>query len=218
MATSIYLGPDDFNVTNAQMILGAAYDKAKVDGDIFTVEMVDPYSLDLTSGQTNNANVTALEVVVDGESMSETYGEPGYGSPVLLDTGIASWYLPQSIFDIVFKALGGTGEGNMSQPYQVVDCRYRNPENVKGHVSVEFGSAGKIQIPLHSLVTQAADGTCQAYIYGRGDTLSAFGDPFLRGVYIIFDQENFTISMSQVKHTDEEELVPFPEGGFKVSS
>ena len=60
MATSIYLGPDDANVTNAQMILGAAYDKAKVEGDIFTVEMVDPYSLDLTSGQTNKANVTSL--------------------------------------------------------------------------------------------------------------------------------------------------------------
>jgi hypothetical protein len=214
MATSFYLGPDDANVTNAQLILGAAYDKAKVGGDMFTVNMVDPFHL----GQTNSANVTALEVVVDGESTSQTYGEPGFGVPVLLDTGVASWYLPQSMFEVVFKALGGTGKGSSSQPYQVVDCKYRDPENVKGYVSVEFGSAGKIQIPLHTLVSRAADGTCQAFIFGRGEELTAFGDPFLRGVYIIFDQESFTISMSQVKHTDEEDLVPFPEGGFKATS
>lgn len=218
MATSYYLGPDDANVTNAQMILGGAYDKAKTDGELFTVDMVDPFNVELTSGQTNNANVTAIEVVVNGStSTSESYGEPGVGYPVLLDTGIATWYVTDKIFQAVFHALGGVGQGILAQS-QPVDCKYRDPANVKGYVSVEFGAAGKIEIPLHTLVTKFVDGSCGAFILGRGDQLSAFGDPFMRGVYSIFDQESFTISLAQVKHTEEKELVPFPEGGFKVTA
>lgn len=194
------------------MILGGAYDKAKIDGELFTVDMVEPFS----QGQTNNVNVTALDVVVDGNNSttSETYGEPGVGSPVLLDTGIASWYLTDTTVKAAFHALGGEGDGTLIQPWQPVDCRYRDPANVQGHILVEYGAAGKIEIPLHTLVTQFADGACGVFVSGRGDELSAFGDPFLRGVYIIYHQENLTISMGQVKHADEEKIVPFPEGGF----
>jgi hypothetical protein len=42
------------------------------------------------------------------------------------------------------------------------------------------------------------------------------GDPFLRGVYSIFDQENRTVSLGQVKHTDKEEIVQIPKGGFQI--
>ena len=47
------LGRDDGDVKNAQMLIGGAYDKAKVDGELFTVEMVDPHDLQLANGQTN---------------------------------------------------------------------------------------------------------------------------------------------------------------------
>lgn len=200
MATSFYLGPDDADVPNAQMILGGAYDKAKIDGELFTVHTVDPFDAKLGLGQTKNANATALEVVVGGNSTSQSYGEPGFGSPVLLDTGIATWYLPDAIFKPAFHALGGTGDGTLSQPWQPVDCKYRDPANVQGHISVEFGTGGKIEIPLHTLVTKFADGTCGAFILGRGSELSAFGDPFLRGVYIIRPGEDDDIHGSGQAH------------------
>ena len=44
--------------------------------------------------------------------------------------------------------------------------------------------------------------------------MSRSGNSFLRGVYIIFDQEDFTVTMSNVKYTREQDIVPFPEGGF----
>lgn len=219
MATSIYLGPDEANVTNAQMLIGGAYDKAKVDGELFTLDMVDPHSADLANTQTNSVNVTAIEVVLDGGNRtSETYGEKGTGVPVLLDTGIASWYMTETIFRAVYHGLGGRDNGDNAKRIQVVDCLYRDPSHSKSYISVEFGTAGKIDVPLSSLVSKFADGTCGVFMTPRGDTISTMGDPFLRSVYTIFDQENWTVSIGKVRHTTEEQIVPFPKGGFKAKA
>ncbi|KAL5115015.1 hypothetical protein ACEQ8H_007056 [Pleosporales sp. CAS-2024a] len=217
MSTSIYLGPDNANVSNAQLLIGGAYDKAKVDGELFTLDMVNPHDLKLANGQTNTVNVTAIEVVLDGGvRTTQTYGVKDVGSPVLLDTGIASWYMPKTIFDAVFKGLGGQGDVTPGMQLFVTDCIYRDPNHSKSYIAVSFGSAGTITIPLSSLVSQFPDGTCGSFIGPRGDVVSTMGDPFLRNVYFILDQENFTVTFGQVKHTDDEDIVPIPTGGFKV--
>jgi hypothetical protein len=217
MSTSIYLGRDDSEVPNAQMLIGGAYDKAKVEGEMFTVDMVDPHDLQLANGQTNSVNVTAIEVVLDGGNRTaETYGEKDVGSPVLLDTGIAAWYMTETIFAAVYHGLGGQGDVLGGTRYVPVDCVYRDSDHTKSYVSVEFGTAGTVKIPLSSLVSEFSDGTCGSFIAARGDVLSSMGDPFLRGVYSIFDQENWTITMGQVKHAEEEDIVQIPEGGFKA--
>ncbi|EUC47391.1 hypothetical protein COCMIDRAFT_3647 [Bipolaris oryzae ATCC 44560] len=219
MATSFYLGPDEFNVTNAQMIIGGAYDKAKVGGDMITLDMVDPFSFVLSSGQTNNVNVTALEVVLDGGNRtSQTFGESGVGVPVLIDTGVASWYVTKTIFGAVSYAFGITDSAPPGKQVVPVDCINRDPNHSKGYISVEFGASGKIDVPLHEIVTLFADGTCGIFMHPREESISIFGDPFMRAVYTIFDQENKTITFARVKHTTEQNIVPFPKGGFKVGS
>ncbi|CZT07078.1 related to aspartic proteinase OPSB [Rhynchosporium graminicola] len=218
MSVSFYLGSDDANITSAQMILGGAYDKAKVDGELFTVNMVDPRDAELANSQTNSVNVTAMEFVSDGGNRtSETYGEKNVGVPVLLDTGVASWYMTKLIFNAVFAALGGSGEPNRASPYQPVDCKYRDSSYSKSYLSVQFGTAGAIKVPLNSLVTKFADGTCGSFIYARGDTINTFGVAFLRSAYIVYDQENLCVSLGQVKHSNKTEVVAFPKGGFKPS-
>lgn len=222
MSTSIYLGRDDGNVKNAQMLIGGAYDKAKVDGELITIDMVDPHNLQLANGQTNSVNVTSMEVILDNRNGTavnrtvESYGEEDIGVPVLLDTGIAAWYMTDTVFAAVYHGLGGRGDVPTSTRYVPIDCVYRDPNYTKSYVSVEFGTAGTIKIPLHALVSQFDDGSCGSFIMARGDTVSTMGDPFLRGVYSIFDQENWTISLGQVRHTDEEDIVPVPWGGFKA--
>ncbi|KAJ4384285.1 hypothetical protein N0V86_001132 [Didymella sp. IMI 355093] len=214
----IYLGRDDHDVKNAQMLIGGAYDAAKVDGELFTVNMVDPHDLQNANGQTNSVNVTAIEVVLDGGNRTaETYGEKNVGSPVLLDTGIAAWYMSDTVFAAVYHGLGGQGEVPAGTRYVPIDCVYRDPNHTKSYVSVEFGTAGTVKVPLSSLVSQFDDGTCGSFIMARGEGVSTMGDPFLRGVYSIFDQENWTITMGQVKHADEEKIVQIPKGGFKAA-
>ena len=55
------------------MILGGAYDRAKVHGKQFTVDMVDPFNYELTNNQANLVNVTAIEVVVDGRKTTKSF-------------------------------------------------------------------------------------------------------------------------------------------------
>ncbi|EMD89481.1 hypothetical protein COCC4DRAFT_180523 [Bipolaris maydis ATCC 48331] len=218
MATSMYLGPDEFNVTNAQMIIGGAYDKAKVDGDMFTLEMVDPFST-LTGEQTNYVNVTAMEVVLDGGNRtSQTFGDKGVGVPILLDTGIATWYVTDTIFGAVSYGLGITAFQPGKQVTSV-DCKYRDPNNAKGYISVEFGASGKIDVPLHEIISLFANSTCGVYMEPRSETdIGVLADPFIRAIYAIFDQTHRTITMGKAKYTTEQNIVPFPEGGFTVGS
>jgi hypothetical protein len=217
LASSIYLGPDDKDASNAMMLLGGAYDKAKIDGDLITVPMVDPFDVQLSGGQTNSVNVTSVEVFLShgNNRTTETYGDKGVGVPVLLDTGVASWYLTDKTMAPIYRGFGITKEPGFGQRYFVVDCKYADPKRSDGYISVEFSDHGKIKVPFHGLVSQFPDGTCGVFASSRGDTLAIFGDPFLRNVYSIFDQENLSISMGQVKHTAEENIVPLPQGGFK---
>ncbi|KAF5704863.1 OPSB-like protein [Fusarium globosum] len=217
LASSIYLGPDDVKAANARMLLGGAYDKAKIDGDLITVPMVDPHNLDLSGGQTNSVNVTSVEVVLTkgNNHTKETYGKKNIGVPVLLDTGVANWYLTDKTMAPVFRAFGVTKEPAPGQRYFVVDCKYADSKRNDGYIAVEFGVHGTIKVPFHGLVSKFPDGTCGVFLASRGYPVSTFGDPFLRNVYSIFDQEKFSISMGKVKHTAEENIVPFPKGGFK---
>lgn len=220
LASSIYLGPDDKEAANAKMLLGGAYDKAKIDGDLITVPMVDPFHLKLSLGQTNSVNVTSVDVFVgkDNNHTKETYGDKSVGVPVLLDTGVASWYLTDKTMAPLYRAFGVTEAPGWGQQYFAVDCKYANPKRSDGYIVVEFGAHGKIKVPFHGMVSKFPDGTCGVFAQSRGDVVSIFGDPFLRNVYSIFDQENFSISMGRVKHTAEENIVPLPKGGFKPTA
>ncbi|GKU09796.1 aspartic proteinase yapsin-6 [Fusarium langsethiae] len=220
MASSIYLGPDDKEASNAMMLLGSAYDKAKIDGDLITVPMVDPFDVQLSGGQTNSVNVTSVEVFLSQSNnrTTETYGEKGVGVPVLMDTGVANWYLTDKTMAPIYRAFGITEEPSFGQRYFVVDCKYADPKRSDGYVSVGFGDHGNIKIPFHGLVSKFPDNTCGVFASSRGDTVAIFGDPFLRNVYSIFDQENLVLSMGHVKHTDGEDIVPLPIGGFKPTS
>ncbi|KAM0540570.1 hypothetical protein ACHAPJ_013577 [Fusarium lateritium] len=106
LASSIYLGPDDKKAANARMLLGGAYDKTGIYGDPINVPMVDPFNNDLTDGQTNSVNVTSVEVfLTKGNSRTkETYGKRKVGLLVLLDTGVASWYLTDKTMPPILRA------------------------------------------------------------------------------------------------------------------
>jgi len=216
-AVSVYLGHDKPDQANAEIILGGAYDRAKVRGKQFTVDMVDPFNAELTNNQANMVNITAIEAVIDGKKTTKslkTKARPE-GLTTVLDTGNPAWFMPKSIFDVVIAELGNATQAER-QEYYNVDCKYRNPKHAKGHLTVEFGTAGKINVPIHSLVTDFGNGKCGSYIGSGENDGSNLGCPFLRSAYVIFDQESFTMTLSQARFTDKKDIVAFPEGGFKT--
>jgi candidapepsin len=219
-SVSVYLGNGISSKGSSQLILGGFYDKAKMASKPFTVAMVDPYSQALANGETNSVNVTQIEVVVNGNKTTFNPGPaPDIGQPTLLDTGNPEWILPTPVFAAVVAGLGNPTERNYTgaRPL-IVDCKYRSAEYADGHVTTTFGSAGKIQVPLHSLVDKFSDGTCGTHLYevDVSNGTSSFGAPWLRSVYAIFDQEALTVTLAQSKHTHKEHFVALPRGGFKV--
>jgi candidapepsin len=219
-SVSVYLGNHTASKGSSQLILGGFYDKAKMASKPFTLEMVDPYSQTLANGETNSVNVTEIQVMANGNTTTFNPGpSPDIGQPTLLDTGNPEWILPTPIFAAVVAGLGNPTERNYTgaRPL-IVDCKYQSAKYADGHITTTFGDAGKIQIPLHSLVDKFADGTCGTHLYevDVGNGTSSFGAPWLRSVYAIFDQESLTITLAQSKHTKEQHIVALPEGGFKV--
>jgi len=217
-SVSVYLGNKTGSAGASQIILGGFYDKAKMASKPFTVEMVDPNSQTLANGETNSVNVTQIDVIANGNITTFNPGpSPDVGQPTQLDTGNPLWILPTPIFALIAAALGNASVRNYTGPtFLEVDCKYRSPKHANGHIITTFGNAGKIEVPLHSLVNQFSDGNCGARIIevGVSNGTASFGAPWLRSTYAIFDQEALTISLAQVKHTHEEHIVALPEGGF----
>jgi hypothetical protein len=240
MAVSIYLGPDDPDFSGGEMILGGYYDKAKLGGAPFTIPMVDPHS-SLSNTGTNVLNVTAITVTVNGTTKEQKYGVWGLyteGSPTILDTGNSGWGLPTALFNHAMSAFGNYSfdRSDGEAPFYRVDCKYRQP--TMGHqpqllhdehhrpnktlrpvdqITVVFGPAGNISVPIHRLVSDFGNGVCGTYLENGFNDGPNLGDPFIRSTYAIWDQEAYTITLAPVKYSVEREIVPFPEGGFKVT-
>jgi hypothetical protein len=217
LAVSAYLGPDEIDA-QPEMLLGGFYDKAKMGGRPFTIPMVDPTSLAANS-QTNNVNITSLSVTVGNKTQTTHYGPGPYnqGLITLIDTGNSNWGPPPALFDHAVSAWQNF-HNDPTTITQSVNCKYRLPENNPGHITVRFGSAGSITVPIHRLVTPLRDGSCVTFLERGLDDGSNLGDPFIRSTYAIWDQEAFTVTLAQVRYTTERDVVPFPRGGFPLTS
>ncbi|KAF9690914.1 hypothetical protein EKO04_011224 [Ascochyta lentis] len=214
LVVSFYLGEDSRNGSHAQMILGAAYDKAKIEGTPFTVPMVDPYVAG-ANDQTNSVYITKLQSVIGGNVTNASFGNSSIGKPVLMDTGSPFWPIPEPIFDQVYRKLGQPTERDRTDGHYIFDCEVRKTLNdTEDYVTVYFGEAGEIKVPLSRLVTDFGNGSCGAFVTNGGDDLErAFGDPFLRSTYITLDQEELTVTFGQVKYTNQEDIVALPIRG-----
>jgi candidapepsin len=127
------------------------------------------------------------------------------------------WYLPSQIFDIVIAAFGSPTKRNPETGAYLVDCKYRDPANAEGNVTVRFGAAGEIKVPVHTLVTDHGNGLCETSIGNGTMEDNNLGDEFLRSAYLIYDQEALTITMAQVRYTAQRDIVPYGDGTFVVS-
>jgi hypothetical protein len=205
-AFSVYLGPDNPNATGT-LILGGI-DRAKRTGPVGVLPYVNPTSSEASNGPFN-MNYTSMSLVsATGNSTTFSIMK---GSFAIWDTGNPAWGLPQAAFESVtqyFELPTNTSTGG--DPL-TVDCKFRQPTTTTLNVGLLNGFV--VNIPLHRLVTQLDTNTCIISVTGFSGTGSAggvgagWGDAFLRNVYATFDLDSGTITVSNVKYTDEEDIV-----------
>ncbi|KAJ3473535.1 hypothetical protein NLG97_g10256 [Lecanicillium saksenae] len=84
-----------------------------------------------------------------------------------------------------------------------VDCRYRKVTEDALVVIMDGGD--ELPIPMGQLLNVRGDGKCYLDMMG---VAGAYGDSFVRNVYVTYDYEEMTIEVSMAKYTTETDIVP----------
>lgn len=193
-AYSVYLGEKD---AKAGSILFGAVDSAKYTGDLQTVQIVN------TMKSQGYSEAIKLEIIVSGLTFNDSGSEIDLISSdytAILDTGSTYSYFPSSLLKVVGETLNGQYSSSLGA--YIVDC----VDDDSYYFTIDFSGA-KIQVPLSNLVTQYSSNRCFLSILpqSRADNI-LFGDNVLRSAYLVYDLEDFEISLAQVKYTSDEDI------------
>lgn len=198
-AFSIYLGQDDPDAVG-HLLLGGV-DEAKRDGPVFTQTLDSPWEVEYSSFALDQGGERTVWPIEAGNTST-------------WDTGAGSWGLPTVVFKTVAAVLGLPDDLDMTKnPYEV-DCKHR--KIVDTVLEVGFPGNATIKVPVGRLVTKLESGKCVTFILngngGTGETpiATVFGAPFLRSVYATYNLDTLEVTYSQVKYTEEEQIVAIP--------
>lgn len=195
-AYSVYLGKKD---AKSGSILFGAVDSAKYTGELQTVQIVN------TMKNLGYSEAIKLEIIVNGLSFNDSGSEIDITSSeytAVLDTGSTYSYFPTSLLKLVGETLNGQYSSSLGA--YIVDCVDDDDDSY--YFTIDF-SGVKIQVPLSNVVTEYSTGKCFLSILQQPKEYILFGDNVLRSAYLVYDLEDFEISLAQVKYTTEEDIL-----------
>lgn len=193
---SLYLNKAD---KLAGSVLFGGVDHNKYSGKLQTVPLVNIYP-------DQSGNATEFDIVLNSitlESSSQNVTVFNSSMAVLLDSGTSLTYLPAPLFKAFGKLLHGAAT---SAGYYRVNCRY----NTDSRFAVFNFSGVEIHVPLSSLILTLGS---QCYLaIGSMDydpktaAWGILGDNFLRNAYVVYDLENYEVSLAPIKFSDTENI------------
>lgn len=190
-AYSLYLG--DSSAKSGTVLFGAV-DHAKYSGQLYTLPIVntlrswgysDPIRLDI-----------AVDSIVLNATSQVTITSNTYSA--LLDSGSTLSYFPSSLLERFGETLGGTYSSTLGA--YLVQCF--DDDSVT--VSIDFMGA-RIEVPLPNLIVNYGS-RCFLGVLPQSDSYILFGDNVLRSMYLVYDLEDYEISVAQAKYTDDEDI------------
>lgn len=127
-------------------------------------------------------------------------------APALLDSGTTLSLLPQEIMDQVIKAIDPLATYNAAGGGYLVNCTLALPLNT---VTFTFDGEKDIVVPMTDLImARGSSGTGgQTCLLGLiPGKLLILGDNFLRSAYSVFNLDDKTISIAQLKFSKDEKI------------
>ncbi|OBA17950.1 acid protease [Metschnikowia bicuspidata var. bicuspidata NRRL YB-4993] len=194
---SLYLNSAD--ALSGSVLFGAV-DHAKYSGQLQTVPLVNIYSLFFT-------NPIRFDIVLDSitlESSSQNVTVSSSSIAALLDSGTTLTYLPSAILSSLVSLLDAS---TSSSGYYTVDCDYDSDD-----IYAVFNFSGvEIKVPMSDLIIllgfQCYLGVLeQSSSSLTSTTYAILGDNFLRNAYIVYDLEDYEISLAQVNFSSSEDI------------
>lgn len=189
---SLYLGKA---TSQSGVILFGAIDAAKFSGQLMTVPVVLATPL-------NNAKPMRLEIAVNGMFLDGASGNVTVLSntyAALLDLGTTFSYLSQLLLTKLGDTLGARYLSSLSA--YIMSC------NVDPKAFLVLNFSGKeIRVPLLDLVAQYSNLGCFLLILPLTSAYLVLGDNILRSMYVVYDLEDYEISIAQASYSTNEEI------------
>ncbi|KAK0648347.1 aspartic peptidase domain-containing protein [Cercophora newfieldiana] len=139
-------------------------------------------------------NVTSVGVTKPYASNGEVYTSETFTMPCLIDTGSTLSYIRPDLVAVIGEKFNATVDnaGNY-----IVDCSWRDKPG-----TVDFGfNRGRmlINVRYKDFIFQQYPGHCMLGVQpaDAGSTNYVLGDTFIRGAYLVFDQQSDVIWMNQ---------------------
>lgn len=193
-AYSVYLG--DENSRTGSVLFGAV-DSAKYSGDLQTVRIVN------SARNYGYSDPIRIEVIVNGITLNDSSTEIEVTSndyTAVLDTGSTFSYFPSSLLDSLGEILNGQYSSSLGA--YTVECIDDDSYNL----TIEF-SGVRINVPLTSLIQRYSSNQCfLSVLQQSGSDYILFGDNVLRSAYLVYDLDDFEISIAQARYTTEEDI------------
>lgn len=187
--------------SNTGSILFGAIDKAKYLGQLETVPIVNVY--EDTYKDPIRLDVTMSGLSFQSSSQNESITSNSY--PALLDSGTTLTYLPSDLLKRVTSLF--SAKYSSSYGYYQLSCDF-NTDNA--HIVFNF-SGVKIKVPVSEFVITAGRNQCFLGVMEQssqvaGTDYAVLGGNFLRSAYVVYDLDDFTISMAQANYSDNEDI------------
>ncbi|GAB1318287.1 Aspartic peptidase domain-containing protein [Madurella fahalii] len=139
-------------------------------------------------------NVTSVGMTKPGEHAVIYTHRDTFVMPTLIDTGSTLSYIREDLVDVIGQQFEATID---SQGNYIVDCSWREKSG-----TVDFGfNRGRmvINVRYKDFIYQQYPGHCMLGVQPAdvGSTNFVLGDTFIRGAYLVFDQQSDTVWMNQ---------------------
>lgn len=183
-------------------ILFGGVDYAKIDSEFVTLPIVslikgmkEPVRLQVT--------LNSVELSAEGDQKVKVTDN---AYPALLDSGTTLTYMPRLMLQRVASAVGAQRQLGQGEGQYVMNC----VTDSNAFLTFDFGGQ-PIKVPFKDMQVNMGRGKCilgimeQATSAQEG-TYLVLGDNFLRHAYIVYDMEDYEISLAQVKFTDESDV------------
>lgn len=116
--------------------------------------------------------------------------------PVLLDSGTTLMALPRSVTDQMAEHLGATYNPDTS--YYQLKCPSQDD---KTRLVLDFGGF-HVNAKITNHITRSQNGECQLGITPSDTDSGTLGDVFLVDAYVVYDLDNYEISLAQADFND----------------
>ncbi|KAG0657730.1 Aspartyl protease [Maudiozyma exigua] len=194
-AYSLYLDSSDSQYGS---VLFGAVDHSKYSGNLYTIPIINIYR---SQGYSHpiEFDVTLQGIGVSSSSEQVTVSQAKI--PALLDSGTTITYMPADLVSLLAEQIGASF--STSSGFYEMSCLSSNDDT---DLVFDFGGF-HISAPLSDFLisTTVSNRQCIFAVVPQASQNIILGDVFLRQAYVVYDLENYEISLAQADYSDNSE-------------